>query len=471
MAHPIPRRLNRPMSCLALAAAVGIGCAPTKQVTVRTMSAGTPLPGATLLLYRVPTQGAEVQVPLDGDQGRTPATLSLDFSDTVDHYRVEAHRVLCAPNLDTPIRREPQAQTDYDIALTQFKAFVDAMGYAAQKGADIWRMVAARSQTTATIDTSEPSSPWIDQPVPVTDDKEGKFDYPSFAVAAGPTGTLMVYEEVRENSGIPGGFDSRLWKLSLGANMNPTLLTTNRKQQHNPAFSYTGDDVIFDTDDDSRTRSPVQFKVDSDESTVEHLEHDADTCETEFSAGRDALAFTAYSPNAPGPQVMVCGRDGSGATERGLGTSPQISPDGNRIVFVHRPENGGHLRLATVNVRGPITTGELQLDADHDAVDPHWSPDGKLIVYSSDLRDGQPVDLGREPDPDFREPDGTHSFLWLVSSDGRNPVQLTHGENFDSHPVFDPDGRTIYFRSNRGGQWNIWKCSLNDAALAKVEGK
>ena len=368
MAHRIPCRLKRPAYCLAVAAVLGLGCAPSKTVTLRS----TP-DRATLLVYSVPAQGHEAPLPLDGDDARTPSTLKLDFSDDV-HYRVEAHRVLCSPNLDTQVRLEPQAQTDYDIALTQFKTFVDGLGYSPQKGADLWRMVAARTQTTATIDTTEPASAYADQPVPVTDDKEGKFDYPSFAVTAGPTGTLMVYEEVRENSGIPGGFDSRLWKLPLTGSVNPTLLTTNRKQQHNPAFSYTGDVVIFDTDDDSRTRSPVVFKVDSDESTVEHLEHDADTCETEFSAGRDALAFTAYAPNATGPQVMVCGRDGSGSTQRGLGISPQISPDGNRIVFVHRPEGGGHLRLATVNVHGPITTGELQLDADHDAVDPHWSP-------------------------------------------------------------------------------------------------
>ena len=200
-----------------------------------------------------------------------------------------------------------------------------------------------------------------------------------------------------------------------------------------------------------------------------HHQHDGDTCETDFSAGRDALAFTAYAPNTAGPQVMVSALDGSGLVSRGKGSEPQIEPSNqNLIAFVHRPENGGHLRLAVVNLRGPVSTQELQLDTEHDVADPHWSPDGKLIAYCSDLRDGHPADEAKEPDPHFREPDATHSFLWVVRADGQSPIQLTHGENFDSRPTFDPDGRTIYFRSNRGGQWNLWKCRLTDAAMAKL---
>ncbi len=460
-----PRRLAR-WSLLA-AAAAGVGCTPSKTINVRSSP-----DGATLGVFRVTQQG-EQRVPIDADQSRTPATLKLDFlPDT--HYRLEAHRVLCSPSLDTQVRQEPADETDYAIKLTQFKQFVDGLVYAAAQAGDLWKMKASPTQTTATIDTDEPSLLYIDKPVPVTDNQQQqspRVDFPSFAVTAGSSGsTVMVYERSEEDASINGGLDSKLFLQPLTPGTNPTTLTTNRKQQHNPTFDYTGENVIFDTDDNSRTRSPVEFRTDSNEASVNYLQHDADTCEIEFSAGRDALAFTAYAPNAPGPQVMVSALDGSGPTPRARGMSPQLSPDQNRIAFVHRPENGGHQRLALVNVRGPITTTELQLDTEHDVADPHWSPDGKLIVYCSDLRDAKPVDLAKEPDPRFREPDSTHSFLWLVGADGRNPTQLTHGENFDAHPVFDPNGRTIYFRSNRGGTWNIWKCNLTDAAVTKVTG-
>ncbi len=462
MAHRNPRQSFASLGLAAALGAVAVGCGPSKTVLLRT----TP-PGATLFVYKVTPQGAETPVPLDGDQGKSPATLGLAFDNDV-HYRVEAHRVLCAPVTDTQVRLEPLSQTTYEVALVQFKQFVDALGYNAQRAGDLWRVRRAVTPTVATIDTAEPSPAFVDQPVPVTDNKQANVDFPSFAVTTGATGTLMVYQQVT-NDADNGRFDSRLFKLPLTGGVTATALTMNRDQQpHNPTFSYTGDQVIFDTANDSRTQAPAQFRTTTDGSTIERLGHDSDTCEVEFSAGRDALAFTAYSPNAAGPQVMVSARDGSGPTPRATGMSPQVSPDGNRIVYVHPPENGGHLRLATVNVHGPITTGELQLDTEHDALDPHWSPDGKLIAYCSNQREGQPVDLSREPDARFREGDETHSFLWLVTADGRGATQLTHGESFDSHPVFDPDGRTVYFRSNRGGTWNIWKCRLSDAAMAKL---
>ena len=456
---------------MLLAVGVGVGCTPAKTVTLRSAPSG-----ATVLLTRVGPEG-QTRVDLGDESGQTPTTTRLAFPPDVS-YTAEAHRVLCAPSEPLKITYEPQDRTDYDLRLTQFKQFVDGLVYAPVQAHDLWQMVAHPTRTTATTDTTEPGqSAYVDQPVAVTDSQQQQqqqpglaVDYPSFAVTVSGAGSLMVYEQSSTDSGIPGGIDSRLYKLPLTPGSNPTRLTLNRKQQHNPTFSYSGEEILFDSADNSRTRAPAQFRTDSDESTLTQVPHDADTCQTQYSAGRDALAFTAYSPNVAEPSVMVSSLDGSGATSRGRGMSPQISPDQNRIAFVHRPENGGRLRLATVNVRGPVTVQEIQLDGDHDVADPHWSPDGKLIAYCTDLRDGHPTDEAREPDVRFREPDGTHSFLWLVGADGRNPIQLTHGENFDSHPVFDPDGRTIYFRSNRGGTWNIWKCRLSDAAIAKVTG-
>ena len=37
------------------------------------------------------------------------------------------------------------------------------------------------------------------------------------------------------------------------------------------------------------------------------------------------------------------------------------------------------------------------------------------------------------------------------------PIQITTNGSFDDHPSWDPTGNAIYFRSNRGGEWAIWK--------------
>ncbi|MTD54447.1 amidohydrolase family protein [Amycolatopsis sp. RM579] len=71
-------------------------------------------------------------------------------------------------------------------------------------------------------------------------------------------------------------------------------------------------------------------------------------------------------------------------------------------------------------------TGDLQ-----DATQPHWSPDGRQLVFQS-YRDG-------------------HYHLWLIDRDGTGLRQLTTGPFDHREPKFSPDGKQIAFASDRGG--------------------
>jgi Tol biopolymer transport system component len=46
-----------------------------------------------------------------------------------------------------------------------------------------------------------------------------------------------------------------------------------------------------------------------------------------------------------------------------------------------------------------------------------------------------------------------------MSPDGGVPRQLTSGTSNDIVPAWSPDGKWIYFGSNRSGSWQIWKVS------------
>ncbi len=70
---------------------------------------------------------------------------------------------------------------------------------------------------------------------------------------------------------------------------------------------------------------------------------------------------------------------------------------------------------------------------------PSWHPDGKRIVFSSNM-------------DDWREDLKTygHNFeLYLINSDGTGLKRITYNKVFDSFPMFSPDGSKIVFGANR----------------------
>jgi Tol biopolymer transport system component len=75
---------------------------------------------------------------------------------------------------------------------------------------------------------------------------------------------------------------------------------------------------------------------------------------------------------------------------------------------------------------------------------PCWDASGKRIAYTS-MQGNDPT--GR-PNED----------IWMIDENGNNQ-QLTTNGSADRFPVFSPDGKWIYFFSNRGASWAIWRIS------------
>jgi dipeptidyl aminopeptidase/acylaminoacyl peptidase len=72
------------------------------------------------------------------------------------------------------------------------------------------------------------------------------------------------------------------------------------------------------------------------------------------------------------------------------------------------------------------------------------SPDGRSIAYAVSAWDRS----GEKP--------ARRSHVWLVSSDGGTPKQLTFGEHGESSPRWSPDGKTISFVAARSEKPQIW---------------
>lgn len=82
--------------------------------------------------------------------------------------------------------------------------------------------------------------------------------------------------------------------------------------------------------------------------------------------------------------------------------------------------------------------------------DTAWSPDGKSIVFVSNI-------TGR-------------NNLWLVSGDGGWPTQLTVSDQRQSHPAWSPDGKWIAYQSDYDGdeQWDIFFVSPKTGQVVNV---
>ena len=73
---------------------------------------------------------------------------------------------------------------------------------------------------------------------------------------------------------------------------------------------------------------------------------------------------------------------------------------------------------------------------------PSWHPDGKHIVFSSNMDDW------REDYNAF----GSNFEIYLINIKSKELIRLTNNKTFDSFPVFSKDGKKITFSSNRDAE-------------------
>ena len=77
------------------------------------------------------------------------------------------------------------------------------------------------------------------------------------------------------------------------------------------------------------------------------------------------------------------------------------------------------------------------------------SPDGKLVLWT---------ERRAVMDPEHSDY-VTHIFL--AHADGSSRVQLTRGEKSSTAPQFSPDGRFVFFMSDRAGKKNLYRIPVN----------
>jgi Tol biopolymer transport system component len=156
-----------------------------------------------------------------------------------------------------------------------------------------------------------------------------------------------------------------------------------------------------------------------------------------FSPDGEKIAFIS---DRDGGGIFIMGATGESVRRlTDFGSRPAWSPDGSHVLV---DTGGGGARSRT----GPMSqiwridtnTGDKNLVFPGDAIDPYYSPSGTRIVYQA----------GHD--------------IWTISAEGGEPVQVTQHETMDHQPVWSPDGRLLYFVSNRGGSSNLWRIPIDE---------
>jgi Tol biopolymer transport system component len=125
------------------------------------------------------------------------------------------------------------------------------------------------------------------------------------------------------------------------------------------------------------------------------------------------------------------------------GAQPRVSPKNDAILFTQVNEKTGNRDIFRVSDKGGVPEN-LTDSPDSDQYDAVWSKDGGRIAFVSD----------RGVTDDNRRNAG----IWVIDLlHGQSPRQVTHNGSQDDCPAWDPSGNFIYFRSNRGGEWQVWR--------------
>lgn len=132
-------------------------------------------------------------------------------------------------------------------------------------------------------------------------------------------------------------------------------------------------------------------------------------------------------------------------------SAPDVSSDGRWLTYVTNRAGTSTLRVAHIDAQHQLE-GERALVPSADAEQaytPRFSPDGQRVAYSAWTRGG------------YRD-------IRIVDTQSGSFYEVTHDRAIDQQPVWAPDGKTLYFVSDRTGIANVFAYELGSRKLSQV---
>lgn len=169
----------------------------------------------------------------------------------------------------------------------------------------------------------------------------------------------------------------------------------------------------------------------------------ADETQPAFSPDGEHIAFRSertprgiYVMEATGENVRRLADDGN---------HPAWSPDGTEIVFSEQGRDQPDVRNNQISALWivNVASGAKRLLIREDAMQPSWSPSGARIAFWS-----MPQSAGRRD-------------VSTIPSAGGAPVVVTRDGTTNWNPVWSPDGKFLYYVSDRSGNMSFWRVAID----------
>ncbi len=243
-------------------------------------------------------------------------------------------------------------------------------------------------------------------------------------------------------------FRSQMLMIRSDGSQGAEYLNDGKSLEITPSFTPGGDKIVFSSNRAGKRLSVWRMSAVGAPGIEQLTTGDTnDLWPSIDSDPKPRLYYQASVDTRPDPRIYMTALGTVTRTDLTMqgGTQPRVSPKNDQIVFCSLNEKTGKRDLYLMSANGG-TPQNLTNTPDIDEFDPTFNRDGTKIAYVSDAG----VDAERHHNYD----------IWVMDlAHADRPTQITTNGSWDDHPAWDPSGNAIYFRSNRGGEWAIWKIS------------